>query len=105
MWTKFTSGPGSVRWGVLAKAILAVDGCLPERWCDTGRLRCEILAWLANHEPETCAVITGLITRANTAGSSGRFTLSTRQERETSLVAVSTTERLRNIDGPGHFFI
>jgi hypothetical protein len=24
-----------------------------------------ILGWLANYEPETCAVITGLITRAN----------------------------------------
>lgn len=33
-----------------------------------GAFDAKILAWLANYEPETCAVVTGLITRANTAG-------------------------------------
>jgi hypothetical protein len=33
-----------------------------------GAYDARILAWLANYEPETCAVISGLITRANDAG-------------------------------------
>jgi len=33
-----------------------------------GAFDAKILAWLANYEPETCAVVTGLISRANTAG-------------------------------------
>jgi hypothetical protein len=33
-----------------------------------GAYDAKILAWLAIYEPETCAVITGLISRANIAG-------------------------------------
>jgi hypothetical protein len=32
-----------------------------------GAFDVKVLTWLANYEPETCAVITGLITRANVA--------------------------------------
>jgi hypothetical protein len=39
-----------------------------------GAYDARILAWLANYEPETCAVITGLISRASDAGLAARRT-------------------------------
>jgi len=56
----------SVRRGVLAEANHArlMDPC-QDAGVTLGAFDAKILAWLANYEPETCAVITGLITRAN----------------------------------------
>jgi hypothetical protein len=59
----------SVQRGVLAEANHArlMDAC-QAAGVTLGAFDAKILAWLANYEPETCAVITGLITRANAAG-------------------------------------
>jgi hypothetical protein len=62
-----------VRRGVLTEANHArlMDAC-QGAGVKVGTYDAKILAWLANYEPETCAVITGLITRANTAGLAAR---------------------------------
>jgi hypothetical protein len=59
----------SIRRGVLAEANHArlMDAC-QDAGVTPGAFDAKILAWLANYEPETCAVVTGLIKRANTAG-------------------------------------
>jgi hypothetical protein len=60
----------SIRRGVLAEANHAhlVDAC-QSAGVTLGAYDARILAWLANYEPETCAVITGLITRASAVSS------------------------------------
>ena len=63
----------TVRRGVLAEANHArlMDAC-QAAGVTLGAFDTKILTWLANYEPETCAVITGLITRANaTSGDDG----------------------------------
>jgi hypothetical protein len=59
----------SIRRGVLREAnharLLAV---CQDAGVTLGAYDAKILAWLANYEPETCAVIVGLINRANAAG-------------------------------------
>ena len=59
----------SIGRGVLAKANLArlTEAC-QSAGVTLGAYDARILAWLANYEPETCAVIVGLINRANVAG-------------------------------------
>lgn len=59
----------SIRRDVLAEANHArlMDAC-QAAGVTLGAYDVKILAWLANYEPETCAVITGLITRANVVG-------------------------------------
>ena len=59
----------SVRPGALADANHArlLEAC-QRADVTLGAFDAKILAWLANYEPETCAVITGLINRANAAG-------------------------------------
>jgi uncharacterized membrane protein len=59
----------SVLRGVLAEANHSrlMDAC-QSAGVTLGAFDAKILAWLANYEPETCAVITGLIIRANASG-------------------------------------
>jgi hypothetical protein len=60
----------SIRRGILAEANHArlTEACQCAG-VTLGDYDARILAWLANYEPETCAVITGLIIRACTANS------------------------------------
>lgn len=70
MWPTSTRRLGaSVRCGVLAEANHArsIDAC-HGAGVTVGAFDAEILAWLANYEPKTCAVISGLITRSNASG-------------------------------------
>jgi hypothetical protein len=64
----FERGLKSGRRGALAESNGArlADACerLGSLWARTTR----ILAWLAGHEPQMCAVIVGLVTRAQTSG-------------------------------------
>lgn len=62
----------SVRRGVMSEANLALleDTC-KQAGVRLGRYDSQILAWLAAWEPETCAVIAGLIFRAHSAGLAG----------------------------------
>jgi hypothetical protein len=64
-----TQARRSIRRGVLTEANHArlMDVC-QATGVTMGAYDVKILAWLANYEPEACAVITGLITRANAAG-------------------------------------
>jgi hypothetical protein len=66
----------SNRWGALAEANLArlADTC-QRAGVTLGRFDARILAWLANYEPGTCAVIAGLVTRAHDAGLSADGTV------------------------------
>ena len=59
----------STRRGVLAEANHArlLEAC-QRADVTLGAFDAKVLAWLANYGPETCAVITGLINRANAAG-------------------------------------
>jgi len=58
--------------GVLAEANLAYLADVCERaGVRVGVFDARILTWLANWEPETCAVVAGLITRAQAAETSG----------------------------------
>jgi hypothetical protein len=58
-----------MRRGVLAEANHArlTEAC-QSAGVTLGAYDARILAWLANYEPETCAVVTGLIKRAHDAG-------------------------------------
>lgn len=56
----------SIRRGVLAEANHArLSEACQSAGVTLGAYDARILAWLANYEPETCAVITGLISRAS----------------------------------------
>ena len=59
----------SVRRGALAEANLArlTDAC-ERAGIVRGAFDSRILGWLANYEPETCAAIAGLISRARGDG-------------------------------------
>jgi hypothetical protein len=59
----------SNRRGVMGEANFAYlrDGC-ERAGVSIGAFDARILAWLAGWEPETCAVLVGLITRAHAAG-------------------------------------
>jgi hypothetical protein len=65
----------SNRRGVMSEANLAYlrDACERAR-VSLGAFDDRILAWLANWEPETCAVIVGMVTRAYAAGLSAART-------------------------------
>ena len=57
------------RRGVMAEANLArLAGACKHAGVTLGTFDTRILEWLAGWEPETCAVIVGLITRAHAAG-------------------------------------
>jgi hypothetical protein len=59
----------SMRQGVLAEGNHAyLAGACQRAGVVLGAFDARILAWLANYEPETCAVVAGLITRAYAAG-------------------------------------
>ena len=59
----------SSRRGVMGEANLAYlrEAC-DQASVTLGAFDARILAWLAGWEPETCAVVAGLVTRANAAG-------------------------------------
>ena len=65
----------SNRRGVMGEANLAYlrDAC-DRATVSLGAFDTRILAWLAGWEPETCAVVAGLVTRAYAAGLSGTGT-------------------------------
>lgn len=64
----------SYRRGVMAEANLAHlrDSCERAR-VNLGTYDSRILAWVAGWEPEICAVITGLVTRAYAAGATNAY--------------------------------
>jgi hypothetical protein len=65
--------------GVLGEANLAyLRNACAQDGVTVGAFDARILAWLAGWEPETCAVIAGLITRAGAVALSDRMTI--RQE-------------------------
>jgi hypothetical protein len=65
----------SNRRGVMREATLAYlqDAC-ERAGVSLGAFDARILAWLANWDPETCAVIVGIVTRAYAAGLSATCT-------------------------------
>ncbi len=62
----------SVRRGMMREANLALlDDACKQVGVSLGKYDCQIMACLAGWEPETCAVVAGLISRANVAGLAG----------------------------------
>ena len=64
MWLISTSRPGA-QYAEASWPKRIMHGCWMQCQMTLGAFDAKILTWLANYEPETCAVITGLITRAN----------------------------------------
>jgi hypothetical protein len=62
----FRAGPGVGRMAPLIVAVL-VDACVMAG-VELGAFDRRVLSWLSGWEPETAAVIAGLITRAHAAG-------------------------------------
>lgn len=66
IYAAFRAGPGMGRMAPNTSALL-VDACLMAG-VELGAFDRRVLAWLSGWEPETAAVIAGLITRAHAAG-------------------------------------
>jgi hypothetical protein len=54
-----------------AAQLAMLEGACATAGVDLGAYDLRILAWLAGWEPQMCAVVAGLITRANAAGRDG----------------------------------
>ena len=66
IYAAFRADPGLGRMALHTNAML-VDACVMAG-VELGAFDRRMLAWLSGFEPETCAVIAGLITRAHAAG-------------------------------------
>jgi hypothetical protein len=66
IYAAFRAGPGMGRMAPHTNALL-VDACVMAG-VELGAFDRRVLAWLSGWEPETAAVIAGLITRSHEAG-------------------------------------
>jgi hypothetical protein len=65
----YAAEPGTGQWRQLQHRMLCE--AVSAAGVEVGAFDHRILVWLAGFEPETCAVVAGLISRANAAGSGG----------------------------------